>query len=81
MDQHKLLKIAECICEPLPIGTRLLVHSDEKYDYVLERSPTGYYKFFFKKGKYEWPLDIRKYLIDEFHLSEIAQSMVKQLDL
>ena len=81
MDYYKLLKIAECICEPIPAGSRLLVHSDERYDYVLERTKDGYHKFFFRKGKYVWPLDIRQYLIDEFHLSQLSESMVSYLDL
>jgi hypothetical protein len=81
MDSYKIVKIAECICEQVPIGSRLLIHSDKIYDYVLERSSNGYNKFFFRKGKYKWQLDIREYLIHELNLYELSDSVIKHLDL
>ena len=81
MDQLRIWTIAECICEKVPVYTRLLIYSNNGYDSILEKTDYGYYRHLCKKEEYNWTFDIRKYITHESNLMEIAESVLTHLDL
>jgi hypothetical protein len=78
----KLWIVSECICEQVPINTRLLIYSDDFFHLILEKSKDGYKRYIIdKKSKVEWDFDIRDYLIKELNMLDLSDSILSHLDL